>query len=264
MTVDPVETATLHISTSGIAICAGDTVSFTALPVNGGIHPSYTWYVNNHKAGTDSSGFTISTLKDGDLINCLLTSSLPCTAPVNAVNTIAMTVKPVPSMLFTPDTVFSKRNKGIQLFPSVTGNIVQYQWTPAAGLDDPAAVNPVADPQELTIYRLVITADNGCRASGKIMVAVELPLQMPNAFTPNGDGRNDVFRIPFGVHISLQEFSVYNRWGGKVFTTRNISQGWDGTSGGQPAPAGTYVYVISGKNEQGVPVMAKGTVILIR
>jgi gliding motility-associated-like protein len=86
---------------------------------------------------------------------------------------------------------------------------------------------------------------------------------MPNAFTPNGDGINDVFRIPPGMTLQLTELDVYDRWGMRVFSTRNIGQGWDGTVGGGLAPAGTYVYIVSGSDLKG-PVSAKGTVMLVR
>ena len=87
---------------------------------------------------------------------------------------------------------------------------------------------------------------------------------MPNAFTPNGDGVNDVFRIPQGVIDHLDRFSIYNRWGGMVFTTQAISKGWDGKIKGLPADTGTYVYYISGTATGGSPVTRKGTVILVR
>ena len=86
---------------------------------------------------------------------------------------------------------------------------------------------------------------------------------MPNAFTPNGDGFNDIFRIPPKVFLHLEEFSIFDRWGNKVFSTRNINEGWDGRFKGHLLDAGSYVYFISGTNEKG-DVRAKGTVVLIR
>ena len=86
---------------------------------------------------------------------------------------------------------------------------------------------------------------------------------MPNAFTPNGDGINDVFRIPPGILIELKEFSVFDRWGNKIFTTLNSAKGWDGTFKGQQAASGVYVYIIKGSDYKG-PVLAKGSVVLVR
>jgi len=96
-----------------------------------------------------------------------------------------------------------------------------------------------------------------------VLVKVGRPLLMPNAFSPNNDGTNDLFRIPPGVAMQLDEFSVFNRWGVRVFTTHQISEGWNGTINGMPVDADTYVYIIKGRNEKGA-VLAKGTVVLFR
>jgi gliding motility-associated-like protein len=98
------------------------------------------------------------------------------------------------------------------------------------------------------------------------VVIPELPFghQMPGAFTPNGDGINDIYRIPRGMINSLNEFSIYNRWGIKVFTTRDMYKSWNGLINGSPAAGGTYIYFISGTDENSKPVNAKGTVVLIR
>jgi gliding motility-associated-like protein len=82
---------------------------------------------------------------------------------------------------------------------------------------------------------------------------------MPNAFTPNGDGVNDEFRIPANVTFQLDEFSVYNRWGKKIFSTADITKGWNGTN----ADNGTYVYFITGMLE-GKKTVFKGTLLLAR
>ncbi|HRN57599.1 MAG TPA: gliding motility-associated C-terminal domain-containing protein, partial [Agriterribacter sp.] len=87
---------------------------------------------------------------------------------------------------------------------------------------------------------------------------------MPTAFTPNGDGLNDVFRIPAGLISSLEQFTVYSRWGEKVFITRNVAAGWDGTIRQTAAHPGVYIYIISGKDENGRVVVWKGTVMLLR
>lgn len=88
---------------------------------------------------------------------------------------------------------------------------------------------------------------------------------MPGAFTPNGDGINDVFRVPPASETRLINFAVYDRWGNNVFATSNIGIGWDGNFKNRTQPAGTYVWemeyydLLSGKSEK-----AKGTVVLVR
>ena len=86
---------------------------------------------------------------------------------------------------------------------------------------------------------------------------------MPNAFTPNGDGHNDVFKIPANTNVALQEFSIYNRWGNKVFSTDNVSRGWDGNVNGVKQAMGEYIYIIKGTGSKG-KIVARGTFILVR
>jgi gliding motility-associated-like protein len=88
-------------------------------------------------------------------------------------------------------------------------------------------------------------------------------LDMPNAFTP-GHGNNGVFKVTKRGIASLKEFSIYNRWGNKVFSTTNIDEGWDGTFNGKPQPMGTYVYVIDAQTDSGRSFNQKGNVTLIR
>lgn len=87
---------------------------------------------------------------------------------------------------------------------------------------------------------------------------------LPTAFTPNGDGMNDLFRILRPQGQKLQRFTIYNRWGQVVFHTSDMSRGWDGRYGGRPQPSGTYVYVVELTDLTGHPRIYHGTVILIR
>jgi gliding motility-associated-like protein len=117
------------------------------------------------------------------------------------------------------------------------------------------------------IYRIQAKNANGCRKDFVVTVREEdcenAAIYMPNAFTPNGDGKNDVFRIPFEVRIDLKEFAIYNRWGNTVFRTTDRNTGWDGTLNGKSCTYGTYVYFIRGliNNKES---LLKGTISLIR
>ncbi len=87
---------------------------------------------------------------------------------------------------------------------------------------------------------------------------------MPNAFTPNNDGLNDLLRVLPLDNYELVSFDVYSRWGEKIFSTKNALQGWDGTLKGQPQATGTYVYYIEMKSKTGKKIVRKGTVMLIK
>ncbi|MBL7749995.1 MAG: gliding motility-associated C-terminal domain-containing protein, partial [Chitinophagaceae bacterium] len=89
-------------------------------------------------------------------------------------------------------------------------------------------------------------------------------IYVPSAFTPNGDGKNDILRaLPAGVQQFLY-FRVYNRWGQLVFQTQDHRIGWDGKINGQIPPTGTFVWVAEGIDYLGQRILRKGTVVLIR
>jgi gliding motility-associated-like protein len=162
-----------------------------------------------------------------------------------------------------PPEVSIEPGGSILLNPQITGTIVEYQWTPPLGLSNPAIANPLASPSITTTYFLKIKSADGCEAEGMTTVTVYKKLFMPSGFTPNGDGKNDIFRIPPGTTVKLHSFTVYDRAGQIVFTTKDINEGWDGKSGGVLLPAGIYVYQLQAEDRSG-KVFAKGTVVLAR
>ncbi len=142
-----------------------------------------------------------------------------------------------------------------------------FHWTPSTGLNDPDIANPVALLTESQKYTLQVKSRAGCTAEDTIHVTVYkvLPdLYVPDAFTPNGDGINDVFRpIPIGIK-KLNYFRVYNRLGQMVYSTTLQKQGWDGTFKGRPQDAGVFVWIAEGVDYLGKTIDRKGSVTLIR
>jgi gliding motility-associated-like protein len=252
----------VHIAISSNSICPGTPVDFTATPTDGGAAPSFQWQINGNNTGTNSPEFITGSLIDGDVVSCVLTSSLECASPVRAARDISVTVHPNPVVILGPDTAIFYGNS-LALNARVAGTIANYQWTPADGLSDPFIADPIASPPDSITYHLTVTSTDGCHGYGKITISLLRELLMPNAFTPNGDGKNDVFRIPAHVQLALEDFSVYDRWGNAVFRTNDISKGWDGIYGGSHAETGTYVYMIRG-SFRGKRIFLKGTVVLVR
>jgi gliding motility-associated-like protein len=150
-----------------------------------------------------------------------------------------------------------------QLFGSGGKN---YYWSPSTPLNNPFAQNPLATLYNDTRFTLLVTDDIGCSNSDDVFVKVYQgpTYYLPNAFSPNGDGLNDIFKpIPVGISVT-QYFSIYNRNGEQVFETNQWLQGWDGTIKGKKASAGAYVWIIKGIDRNGKVVEMKGTVLLIR
>jgi len=142
-----------------------------------------------------------------------------------------------------------------------------YTWYPADGLSDPHAANPTVSIGNTMTYSVKGANAEGCYGLDTVTVNVKVtgkdPFVLPNAFTPNGDGRNDCFGIQRWGNVEVEEFSVFNRWGMRVFTTRNPGVCWDGNFNGHPQAAGGYVYVIRAKTFCG-HVTRTGQLTLIR
>ena len=113
-------------------------------------------------------------------------------------------------------------------------------------------------PQELTGVDA-----NGCVVIDSTLIEVIRDFAIPNAFSPNGDGINDVFviRTPYLVEFALR---IFNRWGEEVFASNDIMVAWDGTFQGKPQEVGTYIYYLDAVNDEGERVRRSGSVILVR
>ena len=142
-----------------------------------------------------------------------------------------------------------------------------YLWWPSTGLSATSIANPIANPTITTTYYCQTYDVNGCLWVDSVVVKVVLDpiVDLPNAFSPDGDGMNDVFRpIVIGL-LSLDDFRVYNRWGQLVFETNDLQQSWDGTYKGKDEDVGVFVWTLSGHaSATGDPVFMKGNVTLLR
>jgi gliding motility-associated-like protein len=141
-----------------------------------------------------------------------------------------------------------------------------YQWSPAQGLSNPSSQDPTALIRGNITYFVTATTPEGCAGKDSIVIEayVYSDIIVPNAFTPNGDGHNDVLRaIPVGMK-ELRYFTVFSRWGQQVFTTSNSSMGWDGTLNGHALAPGAYVWMAGGVDYTGKAVQRRGVAILIR
>jgi gliding motility-associated-like protein len=264
VTVTPIPVTGVTIGASANGICQDSDVVFTATPANGGAAPVYQWVVNGVAAGSDSSAiFTDSQLNNGDVVSCTMMSSLTCASPDTA-QAITMVVYLLPVIGLTPDTVIAG-GSSLQLTPLISGDIASYSWRPATGLDDTAIADPIATPVGTTTYRLTALTTNGCAASASEEVQVFYQLVMPAAFTPNGDGRNDLFRVPPSISVVVNRLAVYDRIGACMYSAEGSGAAWDGRLDGRMQPAGVYVWYLEYVNPlTNKTEMAKGTVVLVR
>lgn len=143
-----------------------------------------------------------------------------------------------------------------------------YTWSPAATLSNPAILNPVAHPVATTRYIVKGTDAAGCSNYDSVLVKVDNSNKsgylMPNAFTPNGDGFNDCYGIRYWGIIYEVEFSIFNRWGERIFFSKDPNACWDGTYKGVQQDPNVFVYMIRAKTNCEESVFRKGTFVLIR
>jgi len=143
-----------------------------------------------------------------------------------------------------------------------------YSWTPAATLNNPALPNPVATPRISTMYIVAGKDREGCTGYDSVVVKVgdgnKGGYLLPGAFTPNNDGLNDCFGVKYWGIVENIEFSVFDRWGVRVFYSKDPRACWDGTYKGAKQPGGVYVYMVKASTNCEEPVFRKGTFVLVR
>lgn len=185
----------------------------------------------------------------------------------NNSSTLSTTVTVLP----LPAVRASKSNDIDCSFPqsrlTATG-ATQYVWTPAASLDNPLSPSPVATPVVTTKYFVQGTDIDGCTNTDSVQVIVSATNKggylMPTAFTPNNDGLNDCYGIKYWGVIEELEFSIYNRWGERIFFTRNPGECWDGRYNGIPQDPAVFIYMIKARTTCENNIFRKGTFTLIR
>jgi gliding motility-associated-like protein len=237
------------------SLCTNDSVRLNATGGN-----SYSWQptsslsnpaVNNPLAfPTTTTTYTVQITET----TCNNSSTLSTT----------ITVLPLPFIQANKSGDIDCTTDFVQL--TATGG-AKYSWSPAASLNNPNIANPVARPVVTTLYSVRGTDANGCVNFDTVTVDITSfnkgEYLMPSAFTPNGDGLNDCYGIKYWGVIDEIDFSIYNRWGERVFHTKKPGECWDGTYKGVKQDSNVFVYLIKAKTSCG-EVFRKGTFALIR
>ena len=177
---------------------------------------------------------------------------------------VEMIVRPSPKVFAGNDTTIYRNTNA--LLNGVT-NGSYFHWYPGLGVVDPFELTTTAAPLYTTSYYLLAKSDYGCVSIDTILITIDpyTLLLMPTAFSPNNDGVNDLFHIVRFLNIEkLTEFKVYDRWGEKIFSTDNVSDGWDGTYRGHEMPMGTYTWMIRAKTYDGDDISRSGNITLVR
>ena len=249
------------IGTNTLTICKGNTATFVANVQQCDDQSTIDWYVNDNLVGsTIDPQFIYSNLSDNDVVTAKVSCFDQCRDTLTS-NSLTFTV-----INFLVDAGIDHtihKGESVQLEGSTTETDII--WNPADNMSNPTVINPIVTPISTTTYFL--TADNGtCSITDETTVFVEDGLEIPNTFTPNGDGINDTWEI-----LGIEDFpdcdiQVFSRWGQIVFQTTgySIDKRWNGMSkSGKELSAGAYYYVINLRDKQyDKPI--KGTVSIVK
>lgn len=173
-----------------------------------------------------------------------------------------------PAIVFAGRDTVLAMGQPLTLFATDVNNIgfIQYNWSPSYGLNDATIQNPTAILDRDVTYILTARNSIGCIATDDLKVKVYKgpEIYVPNAFTPNGDGLNDLLKaIPVGIKV-FRYFRLYDRWGNLVFSTTDPVHGWEGKIKGTTQSTGTYVWMAEGVDYKGNIIQRKGTVTIVR
>lgn len=240
-------------------VCIGESV---LLHVRGGYR--YHWYEDKNfnpatSLNCDECEDPVATPPVSRDYYVVISDSLNCR---DTIRLHVTTILPVPVILANRDTLI-KYGQSVQI--KATGSSFYY-WSPSAGLNNPTIKDPIATPTEPTVYLLTGIDSLGCRSVDSVKISIDYRdrLMIPSAFSPNGDGHNDEFRIVNFTFQKLAEFRIFNRWGQEIFTTADGRKGWDGTWKGIPQGIGAYYYIIRIAYPDGYVETYKGDVTLTR
>ncbi|MGI4862928.1 MAG: gliding motility-associated C-terminal domain-containing protein [Janthinobacterium lividum] len=246
----PVPPPTLAISLqTALPVCANDPVTFGLDQVtNAGASPQYQWQVDGADvAGATGTTFTSTTLRTGQAVTLLIRTLTACNLPTAATSNVLRTIISLPADVDAGPDKTIMEGESVVLEGRITGNY-PVLWTPSLTLTFAGSnrLRPEAAPLVTTTY--ILSAGAGyCADQSSVTVTVTPRVRIPNAFTPNGDNNDDTWQIENIAAYPNNHVLVFNRWGNKIFEASNYGRAseWKGTINGQPAPIGTYYYVIT-------------------
>ncbi len=259
--VKVVQHETLSVTPDSTGLCAGESVKLQAKGTD-----VYRWI--GDLSGLSSASDANPVAKPPQTVHYQVVGSdaYSCFSDTAA---ITVTVLPLPTVNGGGNVEVLAATP-VTLAATGSDDIVKWQWTPADYLSCTDCAQPVCTPKKPENYVVEVLNGVGCHATDTVQVkllCIEAHVRIPEAFSPNGDGRNDRFAI-LGIG-EVDHILIYDRWGVKVFErghcyTADADSQWDGNFNGQPSPPGVYVYFVQLSCPSGGAFTRKGTIVLIR
>lgn len=243
-----------------VTVCYGQSVH-----LNGSGGASYQWTPPTYLDKAYISNPTIIKPISSTTYSLVVTDAKGCKSVQS--ETVTVTVTPMAHVFAGNDTSIAV-GEPLQLRAIDINNsgFTQYNWFPSYGLNSINTVNPVAVLDRNIKYTVSATTPQGCEGTDDIIIKVfQAPeIFVPNAFTPNKDGKNDLLKaIPVGIK-DFRFFRIYNRWGQELFETKDSGYGWDGSQNGAALGTGVYTWLAEGVDYKGNIIRRKGVVTIIK
>ncbi|MEL7251210.1 MAG: PKD domain-containing protein [Bacteroidota bacterium] len=246
-------------------ICIGDTLQLTVINFGDSPLTSYEWTPAASIVEGQGTSSVVVQPEMSETISVALTNDFGCMGELSVPVTVFQFQ---PALFITPEQDTLVPGESIQLM-ATDDPTYTYSWTPAIGLSATDIPNPVASPEETTLYELTIVDGNGCSNQEDVLLVVfnspciDPYIFVPNAFSPNGDNLNDVLLVEGNV---IDEFylAIYNRWGEQVFESFSQDDGWDGTFEGRALSPDVYGYYLEVSCFGGEEYRSRGNITLLR
>ena len=253
-------------SSPDLLLCFEDYVELGISCTGGSLPYQYSWELSD---GTVYDGAHPQVTPQHTVIYTVtLTDALGCTAVATGNITVRAGTFPEPLQAWCNICEIVAYHE-TSVFSTDYGSDYTYQWTPSLSMTTPNLPSSTVSPETTTTYTVTVTDTFNCSRTTTVTITVT-PITcdnpfvfIPNSFTPNGDGRNDILYARSDI-LDECYFVIYNRWGEKIFETVDNNIGWDGKFKQKECPRGTYDYYFKGKCKDGDELELKGNITLIR
>lgn len=252
ITVNPAPVITVE----NVNICEGMETTLTA---TANVAGTFTW----EPGGITGDAFETGVLNQTTDFNVSFVDDNNCPAVDETVTVTVEDGVEITNLTADPSGVIPQGNTTTITVETNPNTNITYNWS-TGGTSNVEVVEPTNLDGE--IYSVTVTDQFGCSDTEQINIEVTGPeYQIPNVFTPDGDGLNDKFEVLLnGQNIEVVEFKIYNRWGQKIHDGSGVDHGWDGNIDNQAAPSEVYAYIIVIELPTGELVSENGDLTLIR
>ncbi len=246
-----------------ISACALDTFELQSIIETGpDAEINYTWSPANYLSVADSANTTGYGLTNETTFQVIVTSGT-CTADTASVT---VHINSLPDIHIS-ESLTTTPHAEVGLWVNSTQNL-SYEWQAGDSLSCATCRETNFYPAQTQTVYVTGTNENGCSAQDSVIIRVMAcdpeSVFLPNVFTPNGDGLNDVLFLSSKVLNSINYFRIFDEWGRMLFETKNINDTWDGSVNGLSASTDVFAYVLEGKCQNGSPVLKYGNITLVR